>query len=311
MSSGDSRSDTTKSTEISIASSRGKSRPPTRFSHGSRSWSIECRIPGNLCDLSKGYFATTFLSSNLTCPATQSGLYGAFIPFMGFASSAVRFNGRARRVQSVPHRQRSKPQASNTRASGSQMSGNGYGSWDRVQAPLTLITAFGRLASSSTFGRSAQGCGGAGGTRGCMMPRWSMMNRVSGWRSMSAVPASKLPQHRMLTGKSWRTAARRIRSRPGSFGSRFASFVSMMRIPTAPGVILPVGDDIGHRRIVRVDRLNDGEPVGMGPLLHFQRIVGVVAVHGKGGDEDRAVDADFVHRRHHLVTRDVIFGTVC
>src|SRR5271166_756963 len=57
-----------------------------------------------------------------------------------------------------------------------------------------------------------------------------------GWRAISAVPASKLHPNRMLTGKSWRTAARRIRSRPGSFGSRFASFVSMMRIPTAPGV---------------------------------------------------------------------------
>src|SRR6266705_578732 len=42
------------------------------------------------------------------------------------------------RVQSVPHRQRSKPQASNTRASGSQMSEKGYGSFDSVQAPLTL-----------------------------------------------------------------------------------------------------------------------------------------------------------------------------
>ena len=38
------------------------------------------------------------------------------------------------RVQSVPHKQRSKPQASNTRATGSQMSGNGYGSRDSVQA---------------------------------------------------------------------------------------------------------------------------------------------------------------------------------
>src|SRR5580700_6917938 len=73
------------------------------------------------------------------------------------------------RVQSVPHRQRSKPQASNTRASGSQMSGKGYGCRDSVQAPLTLITAFGRLASSSTLGSSVQGCGGAGGTRGCGM----------------------------------------------------------------------------------------------------------------------------------------------
>jgi hypothetical protein len=31
---------------------------------------------------------------------------------------------------------------------------------------------------------------------------------------------------------------------------------------------------------------------------------GVVAVHRKGRDEDRAVDADLVHRRHHLVAGD-------
>src|SRR3989442_5741751 len=102
------------------------------------------------------------------------------------------------RVQSVRHKQRSKPQASNTRASGSQMSGNGYGSLDSVQAPLTLITAFLRLASSSTFGRSAQGSGGGGGALGWRMARWSMTKRVSGWRSISAVAASKLPQNRML-----------------------------------------------------------------------------------------------------------------
>src|SRR5580704_19080311 len=75
------------------------------------------------------------------------------------------------RVQSVPHRQRSKPQASNTRASGLQMSGKGYGSLDNVQAPLTLITAFGRLARSKTLGRSAQNRDGARGVRGCRMAR--------------------------------------------------------------------------------------------------------------------------------------------
>src|SRR5947209_8788345 len=58
-----------------------------------------------------------------------------------------------------------------------------------------------------------------------MMARWSMMNRVSGWRSMSP----------------W----------------------------------------------------------------NFHGIVRVVAVHRKGGDEDRAIDADRVHGRHHLVTGDV------
>src|SRR5215468_4512678 len=51
---------------------------------------------------------------------------------------------------------------------------------DSVQAPLTLITAFLRLARSSTFGSSAHGCGGAGGARGCKIARWSMMKRVSG-----------------------------------------------------------------------------------------------------------------------------------
>src|SRR5215470_18810104 len=46
-----------------------------RLQRSSRGWSIECRTPGNLCDLSKRYFATTFLSSSLTCPAKQSGLH--------------------------------------------------------------------------------------------------------------------------------------------------------------------------------------------------------------------------------------------
>ena len=45
--------------------------------------------------------------------------------------------------------------------------------------------------------------------------------------------------------------------------------------------LLPVGDDIGHRRIVRVDRLDEREPAGMGPL-HLHRIAGVVLVHRKG-----------------------------
>src|SRR5215831_21156537 len=49
-----------------------------RLQRSSRSWSIECRIPGNLCDLSKGYFATTFLSSSPPTPAKQSRLCGVF-----------------------------------------------------------------------------------------------------------------------------------------------------------------------------------------------------------------------------------------
>src|SRR3984893_3859053 len=68
---------------------------------------------------------------------------------------------------------------------------------------------------------------------------------------------------------------------------------------------LPVGDDVGDGRIIWIDRLDEGEPAGMSPL-HFHRIARVVAGHGKGGDEDRAVDADRVHRGHQPVTRDGI-----
>ena len=131
-----------------------------------------------------------------------------------------------------------------------------------------------------------------------------MMNRVSGWRSISAAPASTLPQHSMLTGKSCRTAARRIRSRPGSFGSRPASFVIMMRMPTVPGVFFQsamtsaTAGSSGSTGLTRASR-PDG-PVALPP--HSWRRSGT----WKGGDEDRAVDADPVHRRHHLVTRDVI-----
>jgi hypothetical protein len=43
--------------------------------------------------------------------------------------------------------------------------------------------------------------------------------------------------------------------------------------------------------ILRIDRLDEGEPAGMGPV-HFHRIAGVVPVHGEDGDQDRAVHAD-------------------
>jgi hypothetical protein len=107
-----------------------------------------------------------------------------------------------------------------------------------------------------------------------------------------------------LTGKSWRAAAgdaveARVVRRAVCFLRQHDADADRARR------ILPLGDDVGHRRIVRVDRLDDCKPVGMG-LLHFDRIAGVILVHRKGGDEDRAVDADLVHRRHHFVTRDVI-----
>jgi hypothetical protein len=58
------------------------------------------------------------------------------------------------------------------------------------------------------------------------------------------------------------------------------------RKPTA-GSVLGTGD----RRARDAVAISAPIPAGMGPL-HFHRVAGVVLVHGVGGDEDRAVDAD-------------------
>ena len=83
-------------------------------------------------------------------------------------------------------------------------------------------------------------------------------------------------------------------------------------MPTGARRLLPLGDDVGHRGIVRIDRLDDGHAAGM-RALHLDRVARVVPVQREGRDEDRAVDADLVHRRDHLVAGDVVgqFGTLC
>jgi len=100
------------------------------------------------------------------------------------------------------------------------------------------------LARSSTFGRSAHGCAGAGGVRGCRIARWSMMKRVSGWRSITAVPASTLPQQQDVDRKSCFAAARATGRGPDqSLAPRSPGHHDADGRPRA-GVWLPVGDDI-------------------------------------------------------------------
>jgi hypothetical protein len=105
----------------------------------------------------------------------------------------------------------------------------------------------------------------------------------------------------MFTGKSCLTAARAMRSRPGLGRIAVAPRFFCQHDADADGArrLLPFGDDLIHIRVVRVDWLDDREPIGMS-TLDFYGITCVIAVHGKSGDEDRAVDTDFVHRRHHL-----------
>ena len=79
-------------------------------------------------------------------------------------------NSLTARVQSVPHKHRSKPKASNTLPRDSQMSGYGNGSWDRVQAPEFLMATLSNSARETTLAKSAKGSGGAGGTKGWDRP---------------------------------------------------------------------------------------------------------------------------------------------
>jgi len=102
---------------------------------------------------------------------------------------------------------------------------------------------------------------------------------------------------------SWRTAARQIRSRPGSSGARFASFVSMMRMPTAPGVFFQSAITFGHRRVVWVDRLDDREPVGM-RLLHLHRLaLRESGIRGGNGRNARALARKDARPPHIVMKR--------
>src|SRR3954468_7112706 len=40
--------------------------------------------------------------------------------------------------------------------------------------------------------------------------------------------------------------------------------------------------------------------------LHLDSIAGVIAIHREGRNEDRTINSDLVHRRHHLVAGDVV-----
>ena len=112
------------------------------------------------------------------------------------------------RVQSVPHMQRSSPNASMTRSTGSQISSYGNGWCDIVQAPLIFTLTFSYRAKARSFGRSAQTSAGTGGRAGCKRPRWSMTMTVSGCRSyvrqpfVEDAPAQQIDRQTMFGGGS-------------------------------------------------------------------------------------------------------------
>ena len=56
--------------------------------------------------------------------------------------------------------------------------------------------------------------------------------------------------------------------------------------------------------IVRVDWFHWGKPVWVSPL-HAHGVTAIILIHREGGDVDGAVNANLVHRRHHLVAGNV------
>jgi hypothetical protein len=76
----------------------------------------------------------------------------------------------------------------------------------------------------------------------------------------------------------------------------------MMRTPTVPFFVFPVGDDIGDGRVVRIDRFDQAEPARV-LRLHFEGVARVVTVHRERRHQHRAVDPDRIHGRCHLVAR--------
>ena len=94
-----------------------------------------------------------------------------------------------------------------------------------------------------------------------------------------------------------------IETRIGGVGGGFRA---IEHDPNTDDTILrrPVGYRLGHPWIGRVERLDQPEPAGM-LRMHFESVAAVEAIHGVGRDQQRTVDADGVHGRHHVVARDL------
>src|SRR5215831_15619747 len=174
--------------------------------------------------------------------------------------------------------QRLTPKASKIRQSGSQISLYGNGSCDNVPAPLILIAMLSCAASANTFGRSAQGCGGGGGSNGCCSPRWSITNCLCVGISrgvlaglLEALPAQEVDRQ----GVPRRGGKDAVEAGIGGIRRNLVS----EHDPDADRALrrLPLGDRIGDCRIGRVDRLDQSEPAGM-RSVYLDGVAGVVAI---------------------------------
>src|SRR5215831_15647202 len=202
------------------------------------------------------------------------------------------------RVQSVPHMQRSSPNASMTRSTGSQISSYGNGWCDLVQAPLTFTLTLSYRAKASSLGRSAQTSAGTGGRAGCSSPRWSITMTVSRCRWMCGSPLSRMPQHSIdrqtMFGGGSESAVQTgmVRVHRQSLAHSYANAArARCRRPFRHHIV--------NRWIGRVDRRHNPKLVRVG-IVNFERVARIVFIGAERRDHDRTVDADTLHRSDHL-----------
>ena len=88
------------------------------------------------------------------------------------------------------------------------------------------------------------------------------------------VPAQHVDRKVVAHGRARDPVEARVRA------GRASSFVSMMRMPTAPGVFFHSATTSSTAGSSGSTGLTMADPVGMGPL-HFDGIARVVAIHGE------------------------------
>ena len=199
------------------------------------------------------------------------------------------------------------------RASGSQMSGVNRAPWADVQAPLIWITT--SLASSCTYGHRGPGLRRRRGRRGWTAPQ-AVDDEVRVWMAVDQLGALvELSPAQEIERADHRWAAALEDPVEAGLGVGGCGILVAQEDADANRArrLFPVGDDIGHLGIVRIDRLDD-RPCGWDRELRGRGAARPSQPHGdrqagrsgrsQGGRRHRRLEEDAGRgRRPHLPAR--------
>ena len=159
-------------------------------------------------------------------------------------------------------------------------------------------------ANTRTESISANGSAGAGGSNGCFSPMWSTTSCVFGFALANSPTNSKWPQHKILTAAVLRTRAQDgvhtgVIGRRRGFVSQHHSRADHAFIPS------PLANLLCNIRRLVVERFDEPKSRWVA-AVDLEGVARIVAIHAPGRDQERAVDANFVHGSHHVVARHFI-----